>query len=347
MYLKSWVHEDISIGLCYYAVDTSSYIPHQIKSGPGTFIVEEIIDENLLSTDGDIHIYKIDKAWGVDSTQIIEYLRRYGAYPLGRKDKYADAIQYILSKRRMRKSGFEYVGSIPKGIRTSELHIGNRFEIEVHVEDLARYREDIEEIVYEKLLSSNIPNYYSYQRFGIFRINHLRGYRLIREVASLPQKDLGKEVTNTYGGKDIARLLINSFQAYVFNHTLNASIRRSGDLPKSLQKIFVKKIDGGEEVDGCPVLGYSLTDIPQDIEDILKIMGISVGELKRILYRLRYLGIDVYGDLRPTKIVFLETPEIEFQGQTAKIKFSISRGQYATQVLREIFKPKYPSKQGY
>ena len=348
MYLKSWVHEDIFIGLCYYAVDSLSYIPHKIKSGPGSFKVEELIDENLLSEDGDIHIYRIIKEWGVDSTQIIEYLRRYGAAPLGRKDKYADAIQYILSRRRIRRRGFEYIGSISRDTKASELHIGNRFEIVVELEDARRYRKDLEEIVLEKLLKSNIPNYYSYQRFGVFRVNHIRGYRFIREMSSISKEELGRDYTKRYGGRDIARLLINGFQAYIFNQSLNISIKKRRCLPKTKYKISLKKIDGDKmEVNAYPVLGYSLIHVPPELEEILKRIGIALNDLKRLLYRFKYLGIDVYGDLRPVEISFLENPEIEFNDNRVRIKFSISRGQYATQVLREVFKPRYPSRQGY
>lgn len=348
MYFKSLVHEDIFIGLCYYAVDNLSYIPHRVKSGPGTFKVEELIDEGLLTEEGDIYIYKITKKWGIDSSQIITYLRRYGATPLGRKDKYSEAIQYILSRKKISKRGFEYVGSTSRDTKTSELHLGNRFEILVQLEDSRKYRKDLEEIVLEKLLKSHIPNYYSYQRFGVHRLNHIRGYRFIMEMALLPKEKIGKAYAERYGGKDIARLLINSFQAYIFNQTLNISIKKTGHLPKTRYKITLKRVDSNiVNVDAYPVLGYGLTTIPPELEEVFEKTLIPINNLKRLLYQFKYLGIDVYGDLRPVEIFFLENPEIEFFSDKVKIKFSLSRGQYATQVLREIFKPRYPSRQGY
>ncbi len=348
MYLRSPVHEDIFIGLCYYAINDLTHIPHRIKNGPGSFKVEEIIDENLVTKDGDIHIYKITKKWGVDSTQLNTYLRRYGATTLGRKDKYAETIQYVLSRRRIRREGFEYVGSISRDTRVSDLHLGNRFEITVEVEDTSKYKKKIEEIVLRELQKSRIPNYFSYQRFGIHRINHIRGYRFVQEMASLSNDELGRELTNKYGGKDVARLLINSFQAYLFNQAINISIKKEGGLPKTKHRISLRNIEGRVLIsDAYPVIGYGLTYTPTELKEVLEKIGASIYDLKKILYRFKYIGIDAYGDLRPVEILFLEPPEIWFDRDIVKIKFAISRGQYATQVIREIFKPRYPSRQGY
>ncbi len=348
MYQKSQVHEDVFIGLCYYASNDLTYIPHRIKSGPGSFKVEEIIDENLVTKDGDIYVYKITKKWGVNSTQLNNYLRRYGATTLGRKDKYAETIQYVLSKRRIGKEGFEYIGSISRDIRVSDLHLGNRFEITVEVKDTSRYKRKIEEIVLNDIQKSRIPNYFSYQRFGIHRINHIRGYRFVREMASISKDALRRELTNKYGGKDVARLLINSFQAYLFNQAINISIKRGGGLPKTKHRISLRNFEGRVLMsDAYPVIGYGLTYTPTELKEILEKIGFSIYDLKRLLYRFKYIGIDVYGDLRPVEILFLEPPEIWFDGDIVKIKFAISRGQYATQVIREIFKPRHPSRQGY
>lgn len=349
MFFRSLVHEDVFIGLCYYATKDYGLIPHTIKSAPDSFKVKEIIDEKLVTRDGDIYIYRIKKNWGISSSYLSKILGRYGATPLGRKDKYADAIQYVTSKNRIKKRGFDFIGTIPEGLRTFDLHIGNRFEIKVKFEDDGNiYRGEIEEFIYDEILKNKIPNYYSYQRFGKQRINHLRGYSIIKEIAKTAKENLKSSYVNMHGGKYIVTLLLNSFQAYIFNNTLNLSIKKRGELPKTRTKKGMKDIRGYEiKEDAFPVIGYGLTYSPPELEEVVSKIGITLYDIKKILYKLRFVGIDLYGDLRITKITFLEKPEIEFNEGTMNVKFSLPRGQYATQVLREILKPRHPSKQGY
>ncbi|HIE37021.1 TPA: tRNA pseudouridine(13) synthase TruD [Candidatus Geothermarchaeota archaeon] len=349
MFSRSSVYEDVFIGLCYYATKDHGLIPHKIKNTPSSFKVEEIIDNNLVTRDGDIYIYRIKKRWGISSSFLSKILSKYGAITLGRKDKYADAIQYILSKKRIKKRGFDFIGSIPNGLKPHDLHIGNRFEIKVKIEDDGYiYRREIEEIIYDEIIKNDIPNYYSYQRFGKRRINHLKGYNIIKEIAEKAKNEINSKYVDKHGGKYIVTLLLNSFQAYIFNNTLNLSIKKDGRLPRNVTKITIKNIRGYKIIeDAFPIIGYGLTYRIPELEEVVIKIGFTLYDIKRILYNLRFVGIDLYGDLRITKIFFLERPEIEFDRDTMNIKFSLPRGQYATQVLREILKPRYPSSQGY
>ncbi len=344
MYLKSYVAEDNALGMCFYAINSDLRIAHRIKHVKDSFKVEELIDSSLLCRDGELYVYRLYKNWGIDSDKLSQYLNKYGLKLLGRKDKYSTSIQYAVSKKRLSNSKFEYIGKIPGGIKTSELHIGNKFVINIFVENLNSRFKDIKELVEEDAVNQEIPNYFSYQRFGVERKNHVKGFQIIKYLADGFQNKSKKFF------KDRKRLgyYINAFQSYIFNLALSLEIKESSRLPNK-HYIYLKDLTGKNvKISAYPVPGYSIIEIPYELEGIMSKIGIKLDDLKKYLYQLKNMGIDTFGDLRSVKIYFLIKPEVEkLNDNEIKLEFAISRGQYGTQVLREIFKPKTPRKQGY
>jgi len=319
---KTSVREDIFIGLCYYAIeDRYGHIPHYIKFSDDSFRVEELINEELIGNNG-YYLYKYEKDWGIDSSYIEKYVAKYNGKVLGKKDKYSKALQYIISKKRIHNKNFKLIGKVPKDVKIPEIHIGNRFILKIKVSDSYTYLNIIKERI-KKLTETFVPNYYGYQRFGRNRINHIIGFDLIKEVF--------KDKINWNLEKNRLKLYLNAFQSYIFNHSLNKMIEK-------------------REFDSIkyPVLGYAIRDLPIYTYEVISTLNLNWSDLKKTLYKLRYSGVDLFGSLRRTAINFIEAPIImDHYDDIIEVKFAISRGQYATIVLREILKPKNPSIQGY
>ncbi|GEM_PF-4633364 len=345
MRVKSHSHEDIFIGLCNYSIPLEwESIGHAIKFSKDSFKVEEIINDDHISTSG-YYLYKIVKSWGINSSDIERNLRKYSARLLGKKDKYSIAKQYVISEKPIRRPGYMYIGRVNKDIKTNELHIANKFDIMVRIRDSGKIDEIINRL--EEIRKYPILNYFGYQRFGVKRRNHIVGYRIIKSVDRLHKFKWKIH-------RDILRLYVNAFQSYIFNHTLNQyvypthnlrAVERQKDGERN--KMYFLQI-GGIRVPSIPIIGYSMKKLPKYLEDIINKWGIQWGGLRRRLYELKRLGIDLFGSLRPVYIHFLEEPHVKnIHNETIEISFTILRGQYATIILREIFRPRKPRVIGY
>ena len=267
-------------------------------------------------------------------------LSKYPAVLIGKKDKLSKAIQYVISKVPIDRSGFVFVGRISKDIPISLLHIGNRFTISVKIDESF-----IGEVLNRVniLKKHNIFNYYGYQRFGVRRKNHIIGYRLLKDPTQL-------RTVKQRAKMKLYRLYINSVQSYIFNHTVNAYIHlnEENEERSGYDSLYRIEIPNGKKVPALPIIGYSLINPPEYITRATYRWGLTWREIRKKLYNLKRFGIDLYGSLRPLYIYFVQPPKIEgISDEELRISFTLLRGQYATVVLRELFRPLEPRKLGY
>ncbi len=309
-YPRSHVNEDVAIGLCYYTT-RGRHIKCRIKHGVGSFQVEEIIRRDILGDRG-LYLYRIFKPWGVSSREVEESIKKYGARLIGRKDKYSDAWIHVVSKTRIYREGYTLVGRIDETYKPEEIHIGNRFRIRVLIppgEDMDDVLEAIRRI---NRGETRVLNYYGYQRFGHSRDNHIHGYKAIRKEP--PPR--------------LERIKYEALQSYLFNLSINNLVRRGADPPQTL-----------------PLVGYATPST--QLEDLLGINREEALKLKKHFFMLRHAGYDFYGGVRNTYIRILGEISIARENEEAILEFILGRGEYATILLRELFKPLRPRQQGF
>ncbi len=305
--------------MCCY-VTKVKHIDISIKRRRGSFRVEEIIDHRLVQGEGGLHLYKVFKPWGIPTYSLVKSLSKYGAKSLGRKDKYAEAVIHIITTRPLPRDKYmEYLGRIDLQIKPEELHIGNVFRIVVEISGKQDFKEHVEAIIDEinKSGGKNIPNYFGYQRFGVNRINHLVLNRVLRRSRS-PSIS-----------KDKIRIYAEAYQAYLFNIALSKRIRRG---------VLTREIE-------IPIPGYALS--VDKLAEILEVPSESASKIKKTLLKARNLGINTYGGLRRATLDLIRPITTEINEERILIEFGLSRGQYATVLLRELFKPLSPRKAGF
>ncbi|MBN2014639.1 MAG: tRNA pseudouridine(13) synthase TruD [Candidatus Altiarchaeota archaeon] len=254
---------------------------------------------------------------------------------------------------------------------------GNRFTIvirrlglgEKEVED--RIRSITEE------LNQRIPNYFGVQRFGTVRpITHRVGEMILRrnfkkavmvylsevyegespesskardflaktddfkEALKVFPKHLGYEnsmlnhlartPTDYIGAlrrlpKKLRWMFIHAYQAYIFNLALSEYIRE------------------GTEVESLPLPGYGIV-LDQTTADILKGKNISQEDFNiKEMPELSSEGLlrESFMEVRDLEILYAGDDELNDGLKKAAIRLSLSKGSYATSVLREIMKNEY------
>ncbi len=307
------------MGLCYYTTPYN-FLQAKIKWRKDSFYVEELINLDLVQEDGEYFLYKIYKPWGITTESFTQRLRKFGAFPLGRKDKYSKARVYIISKRRLPSmKNLCLIGKLPQDIKMDEIHIGNRFRISVYISgvNVLKSLNDITCLIEEinEYQGKNILNYFGYQRFGITRRNHLIGYKILK---------MHKPRTININQ---SRIYLEALQSYLFNILLSRMALR-GNLPNTL-----------------PIPGYSLEE--KKLVELYGLSTLSARTIKKGLLRLRDMGLRFYGGLRDTRLTLIKPIHYDVRGKELLLDFALSRGQYATILLREIFKPKHPRKSGF
>lgn len=350
---------DYTAGMKYSL--TRLKVDYEYKPGPENFAVREVVDHALISRsaeqagrDSYIVIRVVKK--GVDTLEALRVLsRRLGLPPEniyfhGLKDKNATTTSYFYVRRLLideKILPFEegnvsfrvegYLEAKPKGLLK-----GNEFE--VTLKDVKNsLPEAIKKIMY-LIERHGLPAYYGYQRFGARRHNtHILGKLIItgREdlfatwllKAIYPLEDLDATVRRLEGSyrnlyyeslytgsrysslglKRFARslhgLAVDAYASYLFNLLLNSIIERRGYL----------KLDNSYPMPGC-------SSAVELYREILRIEGVSVEKIRLLpcFYRK--------GMFKP-----LNT-ELTCNGGVCRLKFTLEPGQYATVVLRELFK---------
>ena len=146
----------------------------------------------------------------------------------------------------------------------------------------------------------------------------------------------------------IRRLYVQAYQSYLFNLALGGAMQngitpdlQDGDICFDKNDRITKWYgDAGPRL-AVPLVGYSYykkTRFHPFISDVLKREGVS----PRMFYIKDMQEISAEGGFRQAMIVCSE-----FTADQDRVEFTLSRGSYATMVIREIVKPRDPVGAGF
>ena len=151
---------------------------YALKSLPGDFVVEELIDIKPGET-GNFGIYRLKKT-GLDTTSALKIISSRTSVPFkaigcaGLKDRHGSSVQYVSIDRKWgdrldftdRSLSLELVGRSDREIRPGS-HSGNRFEVTIR----RMSKQTLHLLTRNAELARGLPlpNYFDSQRFGSLR----------------------------------------------------------------------------------------------------------------------------------------------------------------------------------
>lgn len=348
---------DYVTGMKHYLTSTKLDLTYELT--PHTFQVEELINWSSLDLNdskGEYVVLEIRKSM-VDTIQVVNTLAKKLNIPfenivyLGLKDKWATATQFLFVKKQLfnpsviedirnDKVNVEVKGFVSRKPRGRDL-LGNRFIVKLGSvsEALVTRIRELVELINEK----GLPNYYGYQRFGVHRPNtHLIGlytvsYRfndlawcLLRDTyywedpgvvlkrssgcfdGLIYEKIVSTSRSVSKAVSEINRLTrgiyVEAYVAYLFNMLLNKVIEFKGWT--YLDELY-------------PTVGCR--DAADLYRDIIEFDGLDPSRIPSKTCWFR-------------RGLFKPGIQIEKNGYSLNLSFTLSRGMYATVVLRELFK---------
>lgn len=384
--------EDISLGLsCYstgYKDPKASHSSH-IKIGEGDFIVEEIF-KHVLHPESRWILFRIKKPYGIDTmslkTMLFNKIPSKYIHFYGLKDKYAVALQYVVVHRKYtdlftnilvdKDINIYKIGYVDEPHTLNKLFEGNYFQLTIYnppEEGYLRYILNISEKI-------GIPNYYGYQRFGIYRVNHIIGkafllgrnyldslpeslYHMVSKAID-PKLIFDEKEVYRKSNRYIIRFYIHSFQSYLFNKVLSLRMNIVGDLSKTIGSDFCleyvptlnkwivsycgnvsPKSYGGLLV---PIIGYDYLKMSSNDSfrnlymSLLSEEGVSLSDFKNLAEK----SLIIRGGFRKA-LMKLSDINYNYRGSKLILSFKLGKGEYATVFLRELIKPISPQKQGF
>jgi tRNA pseudouridine13 synthase len=372
---------DNDIGITVYSTNFEG-CGGRIRTKKDDFQVSEVLSEKTMreiSSEGDYAVFKLKK-FGIDTTHSLGNIfnkYRIRLKSLGLKDAIAVTEQFVCSEKKLKsidriseeKYSLKRIGFVKKPLSKKDM-IGNRFRIKITetINDISKFSD------YDKIL-----NFYGYQRFGSKRpVTHLIGKALLQNDYS-KAIDLLLSFTTEYDTPDnanlrkklsdksnylkqdnpknairtlplsIRRFFVQAYQSFLFNKTLSLSFVDGEDLFKATQ--------GDICYDKLGNIGKFTNDLGQRLA--VPFIGYSYYKKTRFHYQISKI-LDSE-EISPKDFFLKEMQEISNEGgfRNAEIAcndfninenwvaFRLSRGSFATIVLREIMKPEDPILAGF
>ncbi len=254
---------------------------------------------------------------------------------------------------------------------------GNRFSITLRNLDLDEDSIKNRINLIKDELKSGFPNFFGVQRFGTTRpITHLVGKEILN---GNPKEAVMLYLTKTYPDEPDETKQAREFlqKTEDFKESLKKFPRNLGyesslmnyliqnpddfpgalkSLPKKLGMMFVhayqsyifnlalsRYIAGGFDIERLPLPGHD-TDLDEITEEILSEEKISKDDFR--IKGLREFSSkgnyrDCFIPFEKFRILFIEDDDLNESSMKATITFSLSKGSYATTLLREIMKNRY------
>ena len=373
---------DEAVGMLCYSTDGPGG-GGRLRSGPGDFEVDEVLAPGVLESarepDG-YPLYLLSKE-GMDTGRALEHVRHVTGMRLlamGLKDAHASTRQYLYSVSRAR--GPEAAGGPGWQVRhvgftkrpLSKRHMaGNRFTIRVEGGDGGWFDPGMP-----------VANFYGYQRFGLPRpVTHLVGRAL---VAGDP--DGAVRAMLGPGSHDPPAMLAGLRAGARFERAVLESLERDGDpvralraLPVWLRRLYVNAyqaylfnlamsaaLEAGESMepsDGDVCYGPGGDLCRSSGQRGLRLAVPVAGHSYYAKTRFHRYAADAAGGqgvrMRDFTVPALQESAAEggfrqalvsvsgFEQESGRFSFELSRGSYATVLLREIIKPDDPASAGF
>ena len=314
---------------------------YKIKTIPEDFIVKETSKLNF-NNKGKYSYYLLKKKdyTTIDAINLIsnklniktKYINFAGA-----KDKKAITTQYISIKNgpktdlKLKDIELKFLGKSKDRLNLGDLE-GNDFIITVRNLD-KKHLNSIKKN-YKKIIKT-IPNYFDEQRFGVNKNNHIIGEYIIKKEFKkacelIPEI---KVKNNDFIGalrtinKRILRMYIHSYQSYLFNETIIQYLKL-----KPTKNINIPIVGFGTEIKD--------KNLKKIIEKILKKENISFNDfIIRQIPELSSEGNkrDLFVNIKNFKLESFENDELNKGKIKIKIKFTLDKGSYATNVIKFLF----------
>ena len=333
-----------------YITENLNGIGGVIKDDHSHFVVEEV---PLYEPCGEgEHVYITITRDGFTTREIQQRLARIFGIPVrdvgcaGLKDKHARVTQAF--SLNIKNNNYSQIASfiqesMPVSVLSVKRHtnklkpghlLGNKFSILLmHPEpEIALLQA---RAIANELYNHGIPNYYGTQRFGIRGDNAQRGYEIIAK--------------NKQCDRWLMRFLLSSYQSYLFNHWLAERIRRGifekiieGDIAKKSTTgglFFVTNLhiendrfNNGEITYTGPIYGTRMMWADKEAGKLEQDIIAEEGVTPEMLNSARLLGS------RRVARLLLNEIDIQLDKSGLLFKFTLSKGAYATSVLREFMK---------
>jgi len=160
----------------------------------------------------------------------------------------------------------------------------------------------------------------------------------------------------------LRRLYVQALQSYLFNRTVSQGLREGLDISKAVEGdnwgevstdgLSLRKVHGVREpMVGIPVplvqiVGYAYRNygsrFDRCADDVLRAEGVSAKEF----YVKEMQEVSAEGGFRRAHLT-VRGASWGVSGDTAELRFTLPRGEYATVLLREVVKPPDPSGAGF
>ncbi|RNJ77332.1 MAG: tRNA pseudouridine(13) synthase TruD [Nitrosopumilus sp. H13] len=377
---------DSQVGIGVYSTAHSG-IGGRIRDSPEDFKVTEVLSDaaqKAIAAGGSYAVYVLKKR-GIDTNHALSDLRRRRGVrlkALGLKDASAVTAQFVCSTggKAMQdysseKYSVELVGHAKRPLSKRDM-VANRFTVRIRDSgDVSAFSE------YDRIL-----NFYGYQRFGSKRpITHLVGRAIIhrdfeqavrllssadgterpdyaRCLESMPPwMDIERAVLSRMIQEDDAlaalraapvsmrRFYVQAYQSYIFNCSLSLAFSggedlfsaRDGDVCFDSRGDIGKHVKGVDQRLAVPFVGYAYykkTRFDQYISRVLEQEEVKPGD-----FFIREMDeASSEGGFRQAAV---RCSDCSVRGDVAE--FTLSRGSFATMVLREMIKPADPAAAGF
>lgn len=317
---------------------------YKLKEKPEDFVVEEITNVKPEKNGRFVYFWLIKE--NLNTLQAIEYLAKalhtnpkFINYA-GTKDKVAITTQLISIKGKTK----EQVGRLKFkefelkffGYRNESLFLGeltgNKFKIKIS----NLYKDDLKKL---DNVPKNFVNYFGEQRLseynaptgkalikGDFKVvidlikkANAFHYRKIREHLDKKPNDYVNALKLM--PKKLLKMYVHAYQSHMWNETV---------------RLFLKEGWPKENVE-IPLIGFGLdvknVKLKQIINQIMKIEEISSRDF--LIRSLPYLSAE--GDNRSLYMDIKDFKVIDKKEKSAVVSFSLGKGSYATEVIRQLF----------
>ncbi len=374
--MRTTVKEELAIGMEWYVTGQRG-TGGRTKTAPEDFVVSEVLMDDskrlfLKTGSGGFPTYVLGK-WDSGTIEAREEVQRSTGIPmnvLGLKDKKALTYQF-LSARKKAESPLEaveaktfralLVAETIRPLKRVDL-LGNFFRVRIHsfhggvstVERVGKLLDD-----------GGLPNYFGSQRFGRDRPNQLVGEAIVKRrfaesARILLQRELSdKDAINALRVVPITlrRLMVQSYQSYLFNRMLSRVLDETGLLPSEAWMFISKgrrvptvlerylrdptEVAAGQlPVPLAQLPGYAFRDrhdpYSKAMVDVLDEEGLATKDF--FIKEMQELSLE--GGYRPASMVgWYKGCRV---GEYAEIRLGLYSGCYATVFLRELMKPQDP-----
>ncbi len=318
------------------------------KESPEDFEVEEV-PAYLPSGEGE-HLFLWVEKRGLATPEVVAALAKALGVPdrevgyAGLKDKQAVTRQYlsIPAKLESRLGAFALDGARILSARRhgNKLRTGhlwaNRFSIRLRGVE----KPEAAKVAFERLTEAGVPNFFGAQRFGVAGRNAELGKALVlgQRVPTRPTRFERKLFLSAYQSLLFNRALARRLDAGQFARALSGDVMRKlpegGQFRCEAPELDQPRVDAFEISPAGPMFGPEMVAAAGEVavseEALLREEGITLSDFVRGKE-------ETEGGRRPYRIP-LQNAELSVEGRDLLFRFELSKGSYATAVLRELLK---------